>query len=274
LTTLQVEDSSVMGLTILDNKLFIVCSKSDTIHVYAAQPPYTQLTNIHVNGLKSPQDIAACTINSCLYVADSCSQCVWKVKTDHKVDRWLDVENTASLSVTWNGHIVVLTAVDVQGRGVSRTWLGTVEVYHTDGYILSVMKLPRDIVNPWRVIQSVNKSFIVCHGDRATKLNRVCEVNTAGDIVKSYGGLRGSQPGQLSTPRHFMLDHMEQIFVVDFGNHQVLLLNRELEIKRLLLCWTNDCPLAVFYDQQATQLVIALLSGKIEVHSLRLLSRH
>jgi hypothetical protein len=263
-----------MGLTTLDNKLYIVCKKSDTIHVYAAQPPYTQLTKIHVIGLKSPQDIAACTINSCLYVADSCSQCVWKVKTDHKADKWLDVENAVSLSVTGKGHIVMLTAVDVQGGGVSRTWLGVVKVSDTDGVILSVKKLPCDIVNPWRVMQTVNKSFIVCHGDRATKLNRVCEVNIDGNIVKTYGGLRGSQPGQLSTPRHFMLDHMEQIFMLDFGNQQVLLLNRELEIKRLLLCWTNDCPLSVFYDQQATQLVIAFLSGKIEVHSLRLLSRY
>jgi hypothetical protein len=62
--------SQVLGLTTLDNKLFVVYFESATIYVYTRHSPYTQLTNIHVNGLKQPTDIAACSINSCLYVPD------------------------------------------------------------------------------------------------------------------------------------------------------------------------------------------------------------
>jgi hypothetical protein len=201
-------------------------------------------------------------------VADADGHCVWKIKTDHKVDKWLNVEKVVTLSVTSEGHIAMLIAVDVRGGGVSSSWFGTVTVYDTDGVKLSSMKLPRDIVNPGRAMQTANKSLIVCHGDRATELNRVCEVNNEGVAVKSYGGSRGSQIGQLITPLHFALDSEERIFVADFGNRRVLLLSQQLEIKRVLLRWTDDGPLAVFYDRETTQLMIALWSGKVEVYSL------
>jgi hypothetical protein len=94
-------------------------------------------------------------------------------------------------------------------------------------------------------------------------------VNSAGDIVKSYGGSRGSQLGQLDTPLRITLDRVERIFVADFGNRRILLLNRQMLIERILLSWTDDGPLSVFYDRDSTQLIIALWSGKVEVYSLQ-----
>jgi hypothetical protein len=204
-----------------------------------------------------------------LYVADPGSQCVWKLKTNHKVDKWLNAQkNVVSLSVTSDGRIVMLIAVDLKGTGVNRTWHGTVEVWDTDGVKHSSMKVPRDIAKPWRIIQTVNKTFTVCHGDRATELRRVCEVNSDGITVKSYGGSHVDVCGQLTTPLSFAFDNEERIFVADNGNRRVLLLSRQMKAERVLLTWTDDRPLSLLYDRETTRLIIGLWSGKVEVFSL------
>jgi hypothetical protein len=197
-----------------------------------------------------------------LYVADWVSGCVWKVKTDHKVDKWLEgVGSVWSLSVTSEGHIVVL----VRGGGRGR---GRVDIYDTDGVKLSSLQLPPDIEAPWHVVQTVNKSFIVCHGGLIdTELHRVCEVNNEGVLVKSYGGSRGSEL-RLNRPVYIALDSEERVFVADFNNHRVLLLDKQLNIQRVLLTWSSDRPGRLFYDRETTQLIVGLYSGQVEIFSL------
>jgi len=57
-----------MGVTTLNDKIFIVYHELPFIVVYMSQQPYTRLPNISINGLKRPNDIAAGS--SCLYVSD------------------------------------------------------------------------------------------------------------------------------------------------------------------------------------------------------------
>jgi hypothetical protein len=258
---------AVQGLTTLDNKLFVVYNKSATICVYSAQTPYTQLTNdnIHIYGLKNPQDIAACSNNSCLYVADGLGKatggCVWKVKTDHKVDKWLEgVEWVQSLAVMSEGHLIMLIKSEPD----------RVDVYNSDRVKLSSLQLPRDIEQPQHVVQTVNKSFIVCHGPyRDTGLHRVCEVNEEGVIVKSYGGSCGSELGQLSVPVYIARDTKDQVFVADSNSGRVLLLDRQLNIQRVLLTWSRDRrPYRLVFDRTTTQLMVGFVSGQVEIFSL------
>jgi hypothetical protein len=193
-----------------------------------------------------------------LYVPDWGSG-VWKVKTDHKVDKWLEgVGSVRSLSVTSEGHIVVLVRSEDRYR---------VDIYDTDGVKLSSLQLPPDIEAPWHVVQTVNKSFIVCHGGRDTELDRVCEVNNEGVLVKSYGGSPGSEL-RLDRPRYIALDSEERVFVADWGNDRVLLLDKQLNIQRVLLTWSSDRPCRLFYDRETTQLIVGLDSGQVEIFNL------
>jgi hypothetical protein len=219
-----------------------------------------------------------------LYVPDWYS-CVWKVKTDHKVDKWLEgVGSVGSLSVKSEGHIVVLERIygeddkpvrsedgdDEERADVmlsrSRTVIGRVDIYDTDGVKLSSLQLPPDIETPWHVVQTVNKSFIVCHGVSVTGLHRVCEVNNEGVRVKSYGGSPGSEL-RLDQPQYIALDSEERVFVADYNNHRVLLLDKQLNIQRVLLTWSSDWPRRLFYDRETTQLIVGLSSGRVEIFS-------
>jgi hypothetical protein len=159
--------------------------------------------------------------------------------------------------------------VDWECTDGSEIWRGRVEVFNAHGLRLTILKLPHDMVNPQHVLQTVNKSFIVCHGDHVTELNRVCEVNSAGDIVKSYGGSRGSQLGQLYMPIHVALDSNEHIVVADAGNQRVVLFDRQLNTECNLLSWTDDGPWRLIFDTETAELAVGLQSGLVEIYNLR-----
>ena len=69
-----------VGVTTLNDKIFVVYRQSPFIVVYMSQQPYTRLPNISINGLKLPLDIAAGS--SCLYVSDWGSAAIWRVKAE------------------------------------------------------------------------------------------------------------------------------------------------------------------------------------------------
>jgi len=108
------EQRYVLGVTTLNNKIFVVYDESSFIVVYMSQQPYTRLPNIPINGLKYPQYIAAGS--SCLYVSDPRSDAIWRVKAaDSKVDQWLSGVRAMSVSVTSEEKLVLLVVVDYQG---------------------------------------------------------------------------------------------------------------------------------------------------------------
>jgi DNA-binding beta-propeller fold protein YncE len=102
-------------------------------------------------------------------------------------------------------------------------------------------------------------------------LHQVCEVNNAGVIVKSYGGSRGNKLKHLNWPAHVALDSEKRVFVADSGNDRVLLLDKQLNIQRVLLTWSRDRrPCRLFCDggRETTQLIVGLDSGQVEVFRL------
>jgi hypothetical protein len=126
------------------------------------------------------------------------------------------------------------------------------------------------MIEPQHVVQRVDKSFIVSHG-AFSEQHRVCEMTKVDNILitkKSYGCSRGRELGQLNTPHYIALDKDERVFVADYENGRVLLLDKQLNIQRLLLTWSHDRPKCLFYDRETTQLLVGLESGQVEIFSL------
>jgi uncharacterized protein YaeQ len=255
----------VRGLTNLDKKLFVVYQNSGKIYVYDTQQQYTQLPNISVNELKDPQDIAACRINRCLYVADAGKDvCVWKVNLDQTVDKWLKrdkIVKVDSLSVTSEGHIVMLVKNEPRSR---------VDIYNSNGVTERIVCLPSDVGHLNHVVQTDDKSLIFSRGLDDTERHEVYKVNSKEVIVDSYGGSHDSNLKQLSWPRYITLDREERVFVADYGNRRVLLLDKQLNLLCVLQTWSSECccPWRLFYDCVTTQLMVGFKSGQVEIFSL------
>jgi len=266
------------GVTTLNDKIFVVYRKSPFIVVYMSQQPYTRLPNISINGLKWPWDIAAGS--SCLYVSDTGSRAIWRVKAaDNKVDQWLSEVPAVSVSVTSEEKVVLLVAVDEQGSVEERnfTHYCEIHVYSSGAVKETVIKLSRDITSPWCAVMTTRKTFIVCYGDEWHEMNRVCEVDMTGLMLNEFGSAPGEGVGQLNRPFHLSLDDEERIIVADYDNNRVLLLNKQLMLQRVLVTWndpqslTDDAsgPYRLHYDRRSGRLLVGLVSGHVDIYQLR-----
>ena len=264
-----------MGVTTLNNKIFVVYYESSFIVVYMSQEPYTRLPNIPINGLKYPSVIAAGS--SCLYVSDVGA--IWRVKAaDSKVDQWLSGVKAASVSVTSEEKLVLLVWVDVQGSVEERTlsWHCEIHIYSPGAVKETVIKLSRDIIGPLSAVMTQRKTFIVSYGLTWHEMNRVCEVDMTGRTLKAFGSAPGKAVGQLNYPRHVSLDNEERIIVADTRNRRVLLLNKQLMLQRVLVKWPHPQspddvggPQRLHCDSHSGRLLVGLYSGHVDIYQLR-----
>jgi len=266
-----------MGVTTLNNKIFVVYSMLSFIVVYMSQEPYTRLPNIPINGLKYPSDIAAGS--SCLYVSDIGSGAIWRVKAaDSKVDQWLSGVYAVSVSVTSEEKLVLLVVFDLQGSRELRKSLrhGEIHVYSPGAVKETVIKLSRDIIAPLCAVMTQRKTFIVSYGLPWHEMNRVCEVDMTGRTLKAFGSAPGEAVGQLNGPGHVSLDDEERIIVADTRNRRVLLLNKQLMLQRVLVKWPHPqslsdvgYPARLHYDSHSGRLLVGLDQRHVDIYQLR-----
>ena len=270
------EQRVVMGVTTLNNKIFVIYDELPFIVVYMSQQPYTRLPNISINGLKYPYDIAAGS--RCLYVSDTESVAIWRVKAaDSKVDQWLSGVMALSVSVTSEEKLVLLVVVDLQGSVAERnmTWHGEIQIYSRGAVKETVIKLSRDITAPFCVVMTTRKTFIVSYGMIWHEMNRVCEVDMTGRMLKAFGSKPGDGVGQLNAPLGVSLDDDERIIVADTYNQRLLLLNKQLMLQRVLVTWHPQSlsdvggPVRLHYDSHSGRLLVGLHNGHLDIYQLR-----
>ena len=271
------EQRVVVGVTILNNKIYVIYFDLPLIVVYMSQQPYTRLPNISVNGLKNPRDIAAGS--SCLYLIDGGSAAIWRVKAaDSKVDQWLTGVWAVSVSVTSEEKLVLLVVVDGQGSVEERNaaWYCEIQIYSRGAVKETVIKLSRDITSPLCVVMTTRKTFIVSYGREWHEMNRVCEVDMTGRMLKAFGSAPGEDVGQLKVPGNVSLDDEERVIVADMLNNRVLLLNKQLMLQRVLVTWHPRpdshgarYPVRLHYDSHSGRLLVGLDDGHLDIYQLR-----
>jgi len=106
-------------------------------------------------------------------------------------------------------------------------------------------------------------------------MNRVCEVDMTGRMLKAFGSTSGDGVGQLNTPCDVSLDDDERIIVADTWNQRVLLLNKQLMLQRVLVTWhpqspgDAEGPLRLHYDSHNGRLLVGLENGHLDIYQLR-----
>jgi len=245
------EGEPVWGLTSLDNHLYVLLGKksSEQIEVYDIDS-YRLLRCLTVPGLGAKNDIVACRHNRCAYISDYSHNSVHRVALpDATVTHWPVNDTPARLSLT-NTHGVLVSCHVVR----------KIKEFSTDGQLLHVLTLSQDVVSPLHTIQLSSGQFIVCHGEVADQIHRVCLIGSDGSVVKSFGGPQGSDSQHMDVPAHMAVDRNEFVFVVDVNNHRVLLLSSQLTyvcdvVSGEQLKWR---PLRVHLDSDRGRLYVAV----------------
>jgi len=152
---------------------------------------------------------------------------------------------------------------------------GEIQIYSQGAVKKTVIKLSPDITTPRCVVMTTRKTFIVSYGREWHEMNRVCEVDMTGRVVKAFGSTPGDGVGQLNQPSSVSLDDDERIIVADSVNHRVLLLNKQLMLQRVLVTWHPQslsdvgAPCRLHYDSHSGRLLVGLWNGHVDIYQLR-----
>jgi len=80
----------------------------------------------------------------------------------------------------------------------------------------------------------------------------VSEVDVHGDVLHSFT--------EVIEPRHLSLDSEGHVLVADWGNHRILLLNRQLQLQRVLVNTSSQVklrrPTRLCYNELTSQLYV------------------
>ena len=263
----------ICGMTVALGKLFLLRHMSSNIEVYDTNT-LTRENDLLAKIFGLPRDIAACATNRYCYISERNTGFLRRVGF-HVVDTSMHstrVELLEEQHKQWkvdgcpNGLSVtpalnVLVACDDDR---------TLKEYDSDGNHLRLVLLPADMDRPHHAICLLPSCdvFLVCHGGWSSTTPRACVVRCtttdAGgsnghlitmtgsvDVKEVYGGIPGSEVGQLMVPLRLAMAMMitplaqakgqqRNIFVVDFKNFRVVLLRMSINVA------TSECSLS--YD--------------------------
>jgi len=130
--------------------------------------------------------------------------------------KWSVSGRPYGLSVTRKNNNVLVTLCSAK----------IIAEHTTDGQLIREIKLDKSVDYVLHSVQLSSGQFVVCHG---SSQHRVCVVNEAGRVVKSYGGQYGSDVGQLYCPVCLSVDSRDNVLVADCINNRLVLLSVELK---------------------------------------------
>ena len=234
----------VWGVTQLHDVVYMVCPESSAITRFNATT-HQRLTDIIVKDLRIAWDIAGCELTSHVYIADAV-ECVWRVSSDGEdIKRWLskspsDTFRPWRLSVTSSRLLVTsrktkqLMQLDEAGNELRR------------------VQLPEYMV-PHHAVESPTATFIVGHYNTELDQHQVSEVNTEGQVLRQFSGVRYAE--------NVAVDSRGNIFVADTDSRRILLLDAQLALSRVIIdeCQLNyKEPQSLCYREQSGQLLVEL----------------
>jgi len=127
------------------------------------------------------------------------------------------------------------------------------------------VQLP-EYMEPRHAVESPSATFIVSHWN--TELNdqyQVSEVNTEGQVLRQFSGSRLSSLGYTY---HIAIDSQGNIFVADWDNRRILLLDAQLALRRVIIDehqLNYELPYRLCYKEQSGQLMVGLWGGGVAV---------
>ena len=239
----------------LKSKIYVI--EVGQITVYEASPTFAKLQIITRKEIKCPWGVAACKLNKYIYVSDKDAKCVWQVDQYEEVKLLIaDLSRAVKLSVMCNGNVLI---VDIK----------KLIQYKSDGSKLKSVRLPNELTDPDSAVGTPRGTFFVSHSPSGGT-NKICEILKNGEILRSFSQ-REVKP---KFAFGMSIDPAGQLFVLDYRNFRILLLDSNLKLKRVMLSQAKYGLYSsnyLSYDADSGNLLIgafSIVNGKINIYNI------
>jgi hypothetical protein len=221
-----ISDRQVVDVASIDHHLFVLRYPSlQQIEVYDTKT-FKQQRALQVPNLSDDtvfSGLTSCVIDNCVYVSDWCKCIVYKVELSgtSKVFSWSVDRYPRGLSINASCNLLVTCR-----------FADKIQEYTASGSLVREVCLKSNDVelHPYHSIQLTSDQFVVSCWNVTNQEYDVVEVDTKGRVVVSYANqLQSTTHQQFEFPRRLSVDrNNECIFVADFSNNRIVMLNRSL----------------------------------------------
>jgi len=206
----------VAGIATLGDELFVLRFNYASIQVFKPSVNMVCQRNLAVGvGALQFRGLAACEFNQCLYASAGDTQAIYKVSpvTNNVVKQWSVNGCPYGLSVN-SVHNLLVACINTH----------KVQEFTTDGAMVREIDLqPSCITYPSHVVQLSDGNLGITH---CGSEHGFSVVGSDGKIVKSAKGPAGNAAGQMNYSYGFAVSK-GKVFIADFRNNRLLLLNSE-----------------------------------------------
>jgi len=237
----------VGGAVSVGDDIFVVhISSHQEIRVYNSVTSKLQ-RRIRVPGLTHAYDLAACTINRCLYAPDRSNDVVHRVELSgsNAVSKWSVARNPAGVSVNTEHNLLVVSDGECK-----------LQVFTTHGTLLQHIMFPADIDEPKYAIQLPKNQLVV--SDVSNSSPKLCLVGMYGQLLSVYEEKRSSV-GKMNAPRGIAVDRRGNILLADMNNNRLLVFDQSLSRDKVMSVSVDggmQYPRSLWYDQLQGRLCI------------------
>lgn len=212
--------------------------------------------------IKNPFDIGSSEKVNCVYISDFDEKCVWKITADkYKIIKWLTIDfKPSTLSVTSEGQLLLTS----ESASILR-------IYDSKAELIYSIQLRGDIKSPIHAVETSNGNFVILHrwkdideSGESRSIARmrkakwgICVLTRDGQMVISRF-IPSNKTEKLDDPKYLSVDSDDRVFLADYTNRRVILLQANLKWNRIL-CPTNNeniLPWRLCYDQEKKELLV------------------
>ena len=281
--TMKEVSSYVYGVAWLENKIYVVCKESNLVHVYPDEEPFDELKDdrIEIKEMKHPYDMAASGVSRSIFISDFDNRCIWRIQMpSKKISRWKISGEPCGLSINSSDELIVVVGRD--GRYYIDVYRcedgGRIKVVDVD-WLYGALRIRSIQLRTPHVVQSSNGNFIIYHWSRGDdRVDLISEVSIDGTMIIRTFDPRSIGSNELKnwSPRHLSIDEDDNIFVADWSNDRVVLLNPRLDEHQILVNRDQhqiDGPRRLCYVREKQMLIVVHSRWSSSV-SLFSLSKH
>ena len=245
--------SAVSAVTHLDDRLFITRDHVAQVSVYNTTSFQLQ-SQLTFPGLGSVMyGLATCKTHSYLYISDHNNHRM------HRID--VSIEGVNSL-ITWNlaNHPCALSVNTARNVLVAYNNEKKVQEYTPTGTLV------REISDSNYLFQAVELSSDIFVVSRHGSTHGVLKVSMSTVYWQhSYGNQSGAGAGRMNQPHGLTVDTHGYVYVCDFSNHRILVMNPSLTDTRQLPLPVDTAlqrPYSLVLDQSRDRLYVGEYGGQ------------
>jgi DNA-binding beta-propeller fold protein YncE len=267
--TICADDRPVVGVTSIDNRLFVLRSPSrHHIQVYDTKT-FKQQRALSVKDLSDDTAVSgliACITNNCVYVSDSFKATVHKVELSdtNKAFKWLVDRSPFGLSINTACNLLVASC------GANK-----IQEYTTSGLLVHEVCLESSsaMLRPVHAVQVADDQYVVSRWNTNPRSNAVYDVvavDREGRLVVNYlNHLKSTTKHDFNYPRHLSVDYKKgYILVADCWNNRIVIMSRSLnnggarEVNEISVDRGLQEPSCLHFDSSQNRLFVGEGSGQ------------